>query len=70
MPRKHNRAGHRPIDTMRQAKIDVRVGRFFLSQAVKFLDANFQTVDPARRLRQQAGRLVDDQAGAIFVQNF
>ena len=69
VPGEHDGAGHRPIEPMRQAEVDVRVVGLAFAAAVELLDADFEAVDSGRRLREQPGGLVDDQHGAVVVEN-
>jgi len=54
------RPGDGPIDAVDQAKINVVVRLFAFALTVEIFNPDFHAIDPARRLREQAGRFVDD----------
>ena len=62
-----DRTGHRPVEPMGQAEVDVAFLRFAL--AVERLHADLQAVDAGGRLREHAGGLVDHEHRAVVVED-
>jgi hypothetical protein len=63
----HDHARHRPVQPVRHAQVNS--ARLLLALFEKPLDAQLQAIDPRRSLRKQARRLVDDQNGAVLVED-
>ncbi len=70
MPGKDEGPCRGPIHAMGDAKVDIRVGRLSLLQAIIILNADLHAVDAARGLREHSGGFVHNQARSIFVEDF